>query len=542
MATSRVSEVVQHLRRTAALREGSGSADGRLLEDYVCHRDQAALATLVCRHGPMVWGVCRRVLRNHQDAEDAFQAAFLVLVRKAASVVPPERVGNWLYGVAHQTALKARATAARRRGRERQMMRVPEAAVAEQDLWQDLDPLLDEELSRLPDTSRTVIVLCDLEGKTRKEVARRLGWPEGTVAGRLARARALLAERLARRGVTLSGGALALMLAQNGAAAGVPSALALATIEAATLSAAGRAAAGVASTKVAALTGGVLKAMLLAKLGPAAATVTLLGVGAGIALWTAAQEVVGTAQRDRTVPSIGAPAAVATASGAADALANRPVPPVNPGPEEDGRTALPEPARAGAPGDSAPALPPGWSLAGVGAGNYEVTRDGAVRRGGAASGRIRSKAAPEAARLADLKSAARLTQTFRAADYRGGRVRLSGYVRTEGLRGGARLWMRVDGAEALFGDDPGDDPVTRTSDWVRREVVLDVPPAAAYVHIGVVVEGAGTAWFDDLRVEAVGPDVAPTNPSPPGRYERPQPKPAVGPGPVNLGFEDLPAK
>src|SRR5206468_7345036 len=139
----------------------------------------------------------------------AFQATFLVFVRKAASIAARELLANWLYGVAHQTARKARATAAKRQVRERQVTEMPEPAVAEQDLWRDLQPLLDEALSRLPDKYRAVVILCDLEGKTRGEAARQLAVPEGTVAGRLARARAMLAKRLAQRGVALSGGGLA---------------------------------------------------------------------------------------------------------------------------------------------------------------------------------------------------------------------------------------------------------------------------------------------------------------------------------------------
>src|SRR5437660_10999330 len=128
MATSLMSEVIQHLHRTALLQDGAGLTDGQLLEDYLRRQDEAALAALVRRHGPMVWGVCRRVLRNYHDAEDAFQATFLVLVRKAASIVPREMVANWLYGGAHQTALKARATAANRHSREKPVHPTPEPA------------------------------------------------------------------------------------------------------------------------------------------------------------------------------------------------------------------------------------------------------------------------------------------------------------------------------------------------------------------------------------------------------------------------------
>ncbi len=295
MATSQMSAVIQHLRRAVLLRDGAGLTDGQLLEDYLSRRDEAALAALVRRHGPMVWGVCRRVLRNWHDAEDAFQATFLVLVRKAASIASRELLANWLYGVAHQTALKARATAAKRRTRERQVTEMPEPAMTEKEVWRDLEPLLDEELSRLPDKYRVVIVLCDLEGKTRKEGAQQLGCPVGTVAGRLARARVMLAKRLAQRGVALSGGALAAVLWQSVSAAGMPTALVSSTIKAASLLAAGQAAAtGVISVKVAALTEGVMKTMLFTKLKMATAVllvVALVGIGGGsLPCWTAAAQ------------------------------------------------------------------------------------------------------------------------------------------------------------------------------------------------------------------------------------------------------------
>jgi RNA polymerase sigma factor (sigma-70 family) len=278
MATSQMSEVLQHLRRTVLQREAADLTDGQLLEDYLSRGDEAALAALVRRHGPMVWGVCRRVLRNYHDAEEAFQATFLVLVRKAASINSRALVANWLYGVAHQTALKAKATAARRRERERQVAEMPDPVVSEQDCWPDLQPLLDKELSRLPDRYRSVIVLCDLEGKTRKEAARQLGCPEGTVAGWLARARTILARRLALRGVVLSGGALAVVLSENAASASVPTALVSSTLEALTAVRPGKAALEtLVSAKVLALTEGVMKTMLVTKLQTMAA-VSVLGM------------------------------------------------------------------------------------------------------------------------------------------------------------------------------------------------------------------------------------------------------------------------
>src|SRR5258707_8494712 len=125
MPASNAAKVLRHLR-DAALREGVGLSDGQLLDHCIHRHDEAAFAALVRRHGPMVWGVCRRMLRGYQDAEDAFQATFLVLVRKASSIRPPEMVANWLYGVAHLTALRARASTARRRGREREVTAMPE--------------------------------------------------------------------------------------------------------------------------------------------------------------------------------------------------------------------------------------------------------------------------------------------------------------------------------------------------------------------------------------------------------------------------------
>src|SRR5215468_9605576 len=146
MTTTPMAVLIHQLRRTVLLRDGAGLTDGQLLENFINHHDEAALTALVQRHAPMVWGVCRRVLPSYHDAEDAFQATFLVLVRKAASIASPELLANWLHGVAHQTALKARATTSKRRERERQVTEMPEVAATEQDLWNDLRPLLDQEL------------------------------------------------------------------------------------------------------------------------------------------------------------------------------------------------------------------------------------------------------------------------------------------------------------------------------------------------------------------------------------------------------------
>jgi RNA polymerase sigma factor (sigma-70 family) len=290
------SKVLQQLR-TALLRQGAGSlTDGQLLECFLAQRDEAAFTALVRRHGPMVLGVCRRIIGNVHDADDAFQATFLVLVRKAASLRQRELLGNWLYGVAYRTAMKARALnrrAARRTDAVgRQVADKLERTMSQDqldpaDLWQELQPLLDQELNRMPDKYRVPVVLCELEGQTRKAVAQQLGIPEGTLSSRLATARKLLANRLTRRGGTLSAGSLAMMLSQSAASASVPASLLTSTVKAVCLLAAGPVAAGVISTKVATLTQGVMKAMLLSKLKITTAVLFLAGIaGTGVGVAT----------------------------------------------------------------------------------------------------------------------------------------------------------------------------------------------------------------------------------------------------------------
>lgn len=292
MPTTRTNTVLRHLQKAALLPSGAGLTDGQLLERFLSQRDEAAFEALVRRHGPMVMGVCKRVIGNLHDAEDAFQASFLVLARKAASVSPREAVGNWLYGVAYRTARRANAVGARRRAHEKQVKDMPQPTTEAPDPLRELEPLLDQELSRLPDKYRLPLVLCELEGRPRKDVARQLKLPEGTLSSRLATARKMLAARLARHGQALSGGLLATLLSQSAVSASVPSALVTSTAKAASVFAAGQVApAGVVSAKVVALTKGVLNTMLLTKLKIATAVVLmvgLLGGGASVlapALW-----------------------------------------------------------------------------------------------------------------------------------------------------------------------------------------------------------------------------------------------------------------
>jgi RNA polymerase sigma-70 factor (ECF subfamily) len=258
--------------------DGGGLSDGQLLELFIAERDEAAFAALVRRHGPMVLRVCRHVVGDVHDADDAFQATFLVLARKARSVDPRDAVGNWLCGVAFRTGQAARAARLRRQTRERRLVELPHPATpppAEPDFL----PLLDRELNRLPEKFRLPIILCGLEGRGRREVAAQLALPEGTLASRLDTARRLLAKRLARRGIAISGAAAALARPKDGLAA--PPEL---------VTAAARAALTQPPGPVAALASGVLRAApwMRAKVAAAVLSVAALAVGAGFVPWRAA--------------------------------------------------------------------------------------------------------------------------------------------------------------------------------------------------------------------------------------------------------------
>jgi RNA polymerase sigma factor (sigma-70 family) len=282
MATGSVqrwNHLVRNVRQMALLCHSQFPSDSGLLEAFLACRDQAAFELLVKRHGPMVLGVCKRVIGNLHDAEDAFQAVFLVLARKAGSVVPREHVGNWLYGVAYRTALHARDRLKRHRAHERQVPNMPEAAAAVAVDIGELHNVLDRELNQLPEKYRLPLVLCELEGRLRKEVAAALKIPEGTLSSRLATARRLLARRFARHGYAVPGGALAFILGQQAASAAAP-ALVAATVRGALVAAAGGPLAGLVSKQVIALSEGALKTMFLNRM--KVLSILLLGVVLGV--------------------------------------------------------------------------------------------------------------------------------------------------------------------------------------------------------------------------------------------------------------------
>ncbi len=265
------------LRRLAAA-EMPPRTDALLLTAFVSHRDPVAFDALVRRHGPMVLGVCRRVIGHAPDADDAFQAVFVVLARRAASVKPAERVADFLFGVAYRTALKVRATLARRRTRETPMQAATEPAAPPPDVWADVQPIIDQELAALPDKLRLPVLLCDLQGRTQRDAATLLKLPPATLATRLVTARRLLAARLTARGVTLAGGALAAILTANAAKA-VPTTLAGAASGAA-LAAVGLGS-GVVSANVLKLSEGVLTMIATKKLKVLAGLVLACGLLAG---------------------------------------------------------------------------------------------------------------------------------------------------------------------------------------------------------------------------------------------------------------------
>lgn len=266
-------------------------ADADLLDRFVQRKDEAAFSALLERHGPMVLGVCRRLLPDTHEADDAFQATFLIFLQKAKSLRDPASLGNWLYGVAYRVARRARTVAGKRRASERQVREMAATEFSPDTVWDELRPILDEEIAQLPRNYQAPVVLCYLEGKTYSEAAHILGWAEGTVSGRLARARDRLRSRLTLRGLTLSGALLPPLLAQKGTEI-VPPTLGAAIHKGAVAVFTGQAAAAAFSAKVAALARSTLKALLLSKLRIAlavlAATCTVGGGTLVVTRWIVA--------------------------------------------------------------------------------------------------------------------------------------------------------------------------------------------------------------------------------------------------------------
>jgi RNA polymerase sigma factor (sigma-70 family) len=289
MATAQLGTLLWHIRKLAAARCSLQQTDHELLDDFSARRDQTAFAALVSRHGPMVLRVCRRVLNHEQDAEDAFQATFLVLARNSGSIRKRAALAEWLHGVAYRTAMNAKRSAARRRNHEGRLRSLtPEAAPSP--TWDDVQAVLDQEIQRLPNAFRAAFVLCVLEGKSKSEAAAELGLQPGTVSSRVTRARQRLQRQLARRGVELSALLAAVSVAEGIGNGAVPAVLASSTLRWGLLVAAGESAAGGIPSHVAALAAGATRAMFLTKTKIATAillTASVLTGGAGIMAYKA---------------------------------------------------------------------------------------------------------------------------------------------------------------------------------------------------------------------------------------------------------------
>jgi RNA polymerase sigma factor (sigma-70 family) len=276
MATAQLDTLMRHIKGLAVGSASQQRTDRQLLEDFSVHRDESAFAALLSRHGPMVLRVCRRVLQHEQDAEDAFQATFLVLARNAGSIRQRDTLSGWLCGVAYRAAMDAKRNAVRRRNREARLReRRPPAAPSP--TWEDVQAVLDEEIQRLPLPFRAAFISCVLDGKTVPAAACELGVKEGTLSWRLTRARQRLRQQLARRGIQLSAVLAALALVHGTGKAAVPAALANATMGIGLLVAAGEPAAGVIPSNVAALAAGVTRAMFLTR--SKIAVIVLLAAG-----------------------------------------------------------------------------------------------------------------------------------------------------------------------------------------------------------------------------------------------------------------------
>src|SRR5438552_13950698 len=265
MSVDRANGLLRHVRRLLGSQRDE-AADGTLLQRFALHADDAAFAALVHRHGPLVWSVSRRVARHEQDAEDVYQATFLLLARKAGVIRKSNAIASWLYGVAHRLALRTRCDAARRRQHEGQAAGSTVTLACDDLTWRELREMLDAELARLPDQYRAPVLLCYFEGLTQEEAARQLGWTKRSVKDRLEHGRNRLRARLAKRGATLSMTLVGSLIAADTSKAAAPAALTEATLQGAVAFARHRPLAGLVSSPVLDLTERGLKTMFVSKL------------------------------------------------------------------------------------------------------------------------------------------------------------------------------------------------------------------------------------------------------------------------------------
>ena len=275
MARAKLSTFLRRLTRGMVAETLADQSDRELVERFFAGQDAAVFEAIVRRHGPMVYRVCWRVLQHHQDAEDAFQATFLVLAQGLRSVRKHASLASWLHGVAHRVALKAKSAAARRRRHEQQAP-VSETIPSDEVSWVEVRAVLDAALAGLPEKWRLPLVLCYLEGQTQDEAAAQLGWSKRTLRRRLDEGRADLGRRLARRGVVWPAALAAVLVSDSLASAALSHGLLDSTIKAASLFAAGQTAAGLISAKAAALSEGVFNTMLHSKIKVAFAVLLLV--------------------------------------------------------------------------------------------------------------------------------------------------------------------------------------------------------------------------------------------------------------------------
>jgi RNA polymerase sigma factor (sigma-70 family) len=298
MAQTQGTIILRQIRQLVAAQCPSQQLDRQLLERFIADRDEASFAALVQRHGSMVLGVCRSVLHHQQDAEDVFQAAFLVLARKAHTIRQQQALGSWLHGVAYRLALKSKAQASRRRAREKPAEDQFSATSADDLTWRELRVILHEELHRLPDKYRAPLLLCYWEGKTRDEAAEQLGLTGSALKKRLERGRNLLQSRLTRRGLAPSAALFGTLLLENGARAAVCSVLTNSTAKAAVVFAGGKGGSAAApATAAVTLAEGAIRAMHTTKWAMTALAATFLA-GLGLALGLVTQQVLQARQPD----------------------------------------------------------------------------------------------------------------------------------------------------------------------------------------------------------------------------------------------------